>query len=219
MGILLVEDEASIAEPIRRFLAHERYCVNWAPDLSAAFQVLEKEEPELVILDIMLPEGEEAGFEFASYLREAGYQGPILFFSARDTVDDRVRGLNLGGDDYLVKPFSLLELQARIRALLRREAQVKSASLERGPLSVDFNSREVRWDGQPVLLSDKELAMLELFALHPTRIFTREELLERLSPGSNSGTAIIRVYVHKLREKLGPEVIVTTPAGYQLGVV
>ncbi|WP_337845616.1 response regulator transcription factor, partial [Thermus sp.] len=146
-----------------------------------------------------------------------GYSGPILFLTARDALEDRVRGLDLGGDDYLAKPFHLEEFMARVRALLRREARSKQARVQRGPLEVDLVDRTVRWWGRPVELAPKEFALLELFVLHPHRIFTPQELWERFFPESTSDS-IVRVYVRKLREKLGAEVIRTLPSGYALGL-
>ncbi len=218
MRILLVEDEPTVAEPLNALLNREGYAVTWAPNLEAAWRALADGEPDLAILDVMLPEGENAGFTLAKRLREAGYRGPILFLTARDALEDRVAGLDLGGDDYLVKPFAFQELVARVRALLRREAQTKQARLVRGPLEVDLAARRVRYDGRPVVLTEKEFALLERFALYPEKTFTVEELLERCFPGATSGPRIVRVYVHHLRQKLAPQVIETVPGGYRLGV-
>lgn len=143
MRILVVEDEPDIAEPVTLFLSRQGYEVVWACDLEAAWEEFLAAEPALLILDVMLPEGEDAGFLFAEQIREGGYAGPILFLTARDSLEDRVTGLNLGGDDYLVKPFAFEELLARVRALLRREAQYKGGGWQRGDLRVDFLARKV----------------------------------------------------------------------------
>jgi DNA-binding response OmpR family regulator len=119
MQILIVEDEQDLAGPLTVLLRREGYEVVWADALEPAQQAFAESEFDLVILDVMLPEGEDAGFQFTRHLREAGFGGRILFLTARDTVEDRVRGLDVGGDDYLVKPFSLRELLARVRALGR----------------------------------------------------------------------------------------------------
>ncbi len=129
-----------------------------------------------------------------------------------------MRGLDLGGDDYLVKPFELEEYAARVRALLRRGSPVKKSRFERGPLAVDLAARRVFWRGREVALTGREFALLELLILNPERVFTAEELLERLFPGTESGLKIVRVYIHRLRQKLGPEVVATVPGGYRLGV-
>ncbi len=217
MTILIVEDEAVLAQVLLKTLAHEGYRPLWAPSLERAWELLIEEEPNLIALDVMLPEGEDAGFEFAAALREAGNTIPILFVSARDTTQDRVAGLDLGGDDYLVKPYSLDEFLARLRALLRREAQTKQAVFERGSLKVDFRKRYAAWQGSEVALSEREFALLELFALNPDRIYTSNELLEKIFPGADSGTRVIRVYVYYLRKKLAPEAILTASGGYRLG--
>lgn len=218
MRILLVEDEAGLAGPLVALLRRERYEVGWAEDLSSAQAAFLEAEPDLVALDVMLPEGEDAGFRFATELREGGFGGAILFLTARDAVEDRVQGLDTGGDDYLIKPFSLAEFLARVRALLRRGGAQGGKILRRGPLQLDFARRVVRWQETAVELTDKEFALLERLALHPERVFPVEELLGKLFPEADSGHRILRVYVHRLREKLGPEVISTLPGGYTLGV-
>jgi DNA-binding response OmpR family regulator len=217
MRILLVEDETGLAEPLLALLARERYETRWAFDLRSAQRALVSGEPDLTVLDVMLPDGEDAGFDLARMLRGAGYRGGILFLTARDAIEDRVTGLDLGGDDYLVKPFSLLEFSARVRALLRRDADTRGSRLERGRLLVDFRGRRALWQGRAAELSDREFALLELFALNPDRVFTVDDLLVRLFPEATSGTRIVRVYVHHLRRKLAPSAIDTTPGGYRLG--
>ncbi|WP_243028727.1 response regulator transcription factor [Thermus albus] len=216
MRVLVVEDEPGILEPVLAALRREHYHALGARSLQEAWRVLEEGEPEVVILDVMLPEGEEAGFTFAQALRWAGYRGGILFLTGRDALEERVRGLDLGGDDYLVKPFHLEELLARVRALLRREAGFKTSLLQRGPLTVDLANRRVDWGGREVLLSPKEFALLELLVLQPERVFSREELLERLFPGAGT-EAVLRVYVQRLRRKLAPWVVERVPGGYRLG--
>jgi len=216
--VLLVEDEDGLRKPLAAMLRHQGYEVREAASLEEAWDAFVEAEPDLLSLDIMLPEGEDAGFRFAEELRAAGYEGPILFVTARDAVDDRVRGLDLGGDDYLVKPFELEEYAARVRALLRRGSPVKKSRFERGPLAVDLAARRVFWRGREVALTGREFALLELLILNPERVFTAEELLERLFPGTESGLKIVRVYIHRLRQKLGPEVVATVPGGYRLGV-
>lgn len=218
MNILIVEDESILAETLFALLQTEGYRVAWADCVESAWQHLIELEPDLIALDVMLPEGEEAGFEFAKTLRELGSTVPILFLTARDTVEDRVMGLDLGGDDYLVKPFSLDEFMARLRALLRRESKTKNIQFKQGKLKVNFRERKASWRGFDVPLTEREFALLELFALNPERIFTASELLERIFPGVKSGNRVIRVYIHYLRQKLDKEAIITTGGGYKLGV-
>lgn len=218
MNILFLEDERDLAEPVTQLLQAQRYQVSWVSSLDAAYDALAEREYDLAILDVMLPEGEDAGFELAQGIREAGFNGGILFLTARDSVEDRIRGLDIGGDDYLIKPFSLKELLARVRALLRREAQTRSSNFERGPLSLDFSKRKVMWFGEEVRLSEREFAILELFSLYPDKVFTADDLFERFFPDATSGNRVVRVYVNQLRQKLGETVIETVPSGYALGL-
>ncbi len=218
MKVLVVEDEAILGTTLVSLLEQQGYRATWADSVDAAWEALADQEPELIALDVMLPEGEDAGFRFAAQLREAGTTIPILFLSARDTVADRINGLDLGGDDYLVKPYSLDEFLARVRALMRREVQTKQTRFVRGPLEIDFRQRMVRYHGSEIDLSEREYELLELFAKNPDRTYSSEELLDRLFPGADSGTRVIRVYVHYLRQKLGRELVRTTRGGYRLGL-
>jgi len=217
MTILLLEDETDIAEPVVEALQDDRYDVAWARDLDAARSAVAERAFDLLLVDVTLPEGADAGFAFAREVRDAGYDGALMFVSARDAVADRIRGLDLGGDDYLVKPYSLGELLARVRALVRRTAQTKRTVVERDGLHVDLAARRVRWHGRPVGLTDREFAMVELFALHPDRVFTVDELLDRFFPEATSGHRVVRVYVSQLRQKVDPSVIQTVAGGYRLG--
>jgi DNA-binding response OmpR family regulator len=218
MKILLLEDERDLAEPVAQLLRAQRYEVTWVDTLGAAYEAFSERDYDLAILDVMLPESEDAGFELAEGLRAAGFAGSILFLTARDSVEDRIRGLDLGGDDYLIKPFSLKELLARVRALLRRESGTRTAGFQRGPLTVEFDRRTVSWHGQAVRLSEREFAMLELFALYPERIFSVDDLLERFFPDAASGHRVVRVYINQLRQKLAEDAVTTVPGGYTLGV-
>lgn len=218
MRILLVEDETDLARLLTKLLSRERHQVEWAKNQLEAYVKLEDFEPDLVILDVMLPESDAAGFSLASQLRSSGYSGAILFLTARDAVEDRVAGLDLGGDDYLTKPFELEELLARVRALLRRGTPTRSNLVDRGNLRVDFTSRKVFWQNQEINLTPKEFALIELLALYPERVYTVDELLTQLFPNAASGHHILRMYVKRLREKMQPEVIKTVPGGYRLGL-
>lgn len=218
MRVLLVEDEQDLARALLALLAHERYQAEWAASVEQAYAKLAEAEPDLLVLDVMLPEGEDAGFKLAQDLRHSGYPKPILFLTARDTLEDRVHGLDLGGDDYLTKPFEVPEFMARVRALLRREGQTKQSALERGPLRLDFAARRVIWGGQEAVLTEKEFALLEVLAHSPERVFTVNELLDRVFPEASSGHHALRMYVSRVREKLAPEAIVTVPGGYRLGL-
>ncbi len=215
--VLIVEDEKVLAQGLLGLLNQEGYNAMWADSIEVAWEILDDFEPDIIVLDVILPEGEDAGFEFAHALREVGVVTPILFVTARDSIEDRVEGLDLGGDDYLVKPYSLDEFMARVRALLRREVQTKQANFKRGPLEVDLRKRKVVWQNQEVKLSEREFAVLEQFTLYPDKIFLPHELLEHLFPNAE-GTRIVRVYIHHLRHKLGAEIITTISGGYRLGV-
>ncbi|GLV48884.1 DNA-binding response regulator [Thermus sp. LT1-2-5] len=216
MRVLVVEDEEGILEPVVALLHRERYEAVGARSLEEAWARLAEGEPDVLVLDVMLPEGEDAGFRFAEALRESGYKGGILFLTARDALEDRLTGLELGGDDYLVKPFHLEELLARVRDLARHNAEFKGRVLVRGPLEVDLAARRVTFGGKEVRLSPKAFALLELLALNPEKTFSREELLVRLFPEAES-EAVLRVYVQKLRRQLAPWVVERGPGGYRLG--
>lgn len=217
MQVVLLEDEDDIARPVVALLEREGYGVRWARTMDQAREAFAEREPDVAILDVMV-DHEDAGFELADELRAVGYPGAILFLTARDSVRDRVRGLDLGGDDYLVKPFSLVELLARVRAVVRRPAQTRRTILERGPLHVDFAGREARWHGAVVTLSEREFEILELLALYPDRAFAVDDLVERFFPEAASGRRVVRVYVSQLRRAIDPAVVATVPGGYRLGV-
>jgi DNA-binding response OmpR family regulator len=218
MNILIVEDEAVLGDMLQSKLSQEGYQARWACSISEAWALLDVFEPDLIALDVMLPEGENAGFDFAKALRQSEISLPILFLSARDSTQDRIEGLDLGGDDYLTKPYSLDEFMARVRALLRRESKQKQAQIQRGSLSVDLQKRQVTWQGSSLDLSKREFALLELFVLHPERVFNPEEVLERIFPETNTDRRLIRVYIHYLRQKIAKDIIKTTTGGYRLGV-
>ena len=172
---------------------------------------------DVLILDVMLP-GSMDGFRLCSTLRGQHVESRVLMLTARDAVDDRVRGLEAGADDYLVKPFAFRELVARVRALTRRHLDDRSAVLEIGILCVDTSTREATLAGQPLVLTPKELAILEFFALHPGQLLSRSQLEQHLwnydlAPASN----LVEVYVGRIRRKLadagGPDPFVTVRGG------
>lgn len=217
MRILLLEDNDDIGLSLAEALRHERYDVTWVNNDADASRAAAERHYDLAVLDVMIGADDDAGFRLASQLREAGFAGSVLFISARDAESDRVRGLDLGGDDYLVKPFGLAEFLARVRALVRRHAQTRTTLLNRQPLQVDLANRRISWAEKEVQLSAREFEMLELFALYPERVFTADELQERLFPEAGSGPRVVRVYVSQLRHKVAGEVIATVPGGYRLG--
>ncbi len=216
MRILVMEDEPDIAEAVVELLRRDRYEPLWVRDVGAALEAFAEHDMEAAILDVMVGADVDAGFDLAERLREAGYRGAILFLSARDATEDRVRGLDLGADDYLVKPFSLAELSARLRALLRRAADLRAPIVNIGAVEVDLAARTVRRGGAAVELSGKEFELVEWLALHPGRVVSATELQERFFPDAGSGVAVVRVYVGQLRRKLGRDAISTVPGGYRL---
>jgi two-component system, OmpR family, response regulator QseB len=216
--VLLVEDEEAIATPLASGLERHGYTVEWVQSSHEADAVLLEQPPDLLILDVYLLDGEEAGFELLKRVREAGFTMSVIMLTARDALADRVQGLEMGADDYLAKPFAFAELLARVRALQRRVNQIKENQLERGPLTVDFATREVRWQGEGVPLTGKEYGLLELLARNPERIFSVETILERVWSEEADNPNLIRVYVYHLRKKLGEEIVEKVSGGYRLGV-
>jgi len=191
--------------------------VRHAQALESARELLGEAEPDLMLLDVRLPDHPDGGFVIAREARAMGYSGPILFMTARDALEDRVMGLDEGGDDYVVKPFDLPELLARVRALLRRVSEAKTSRIQKGPLQLDLTNRTVRWNGTPVGLSPREYALLERLALSPGRVYNPEELLDLVWGEEARGVGVVKVYVYHLRNKLGPEVVRTVLGGYCLG--
>ncbi|MGW0662021.1 response regulator transcription factor [Streptodolium elevatio] len=205
--ILVVDDEPAVREALESSLRYEGYTVALAPDGLAALDALEREVPDLVILDVLMPRMD--GLTTARRLRGRGETVPILMLTARDAVGDRVTGLDAGADDYLVKPFELDELFARVRALLRRSAMAGAggetaddAVLEFADLRMDTRSREVTRAGRTIELTRTEYTLMELLLTHPRQVLTREQILRNVwgfdfEPSSNS----LDVYVMYLRRK------------------
>lgn len=218
MRLLLLEDEPNIARPVLRALEAQGHEVHHASHMRDARAFIVESAPDMMLLDVRLPESDDGGFIFAREVRAAGYAGPILFMTARDALDDRITGLDEGGDDYVVKPFELLELLARVRALLRRVSDTKMSLIVREPLELNLTTRSVRWAGRPVLLSNREYALLERLATMPERVFTPEALVDAVWGEGVSTVGVVKVYVHHLRSKLGPDVVKTVPGGYRLGL-
>lgn len=218
MHILLVEDEPNIARPVVRALEAQGHRVGHADTLAGARHLFTEAEPDLMLLDVRLLDSEDGGFIFAREVRGAGYKNPILFMTARDALDDRITGLDDGGDDYVVKPFDLPELLARVRALFRRVNDAKTSRVRHGPLELDLTSRTVYWAGVSVELSSREYALLERLVLSPTRVYSPEALTDAIWGSESRSTGVVKVYVHHLRTKLGPDVVQTVPGGYRLGL-
>ena len=206
MHLLLVEDDPRLQRVLRRLLEDDRHVVEVAPDGEAAIELAEATDGiEAVILDVGLPD--ISGLDVARRLRKDGRELTILMLTARDTVNDRVAGLDAGADDYLVKPFAYEELAARLRALARRAepgARRPDPVLAAGPIALDERSRRVTVDGRPVDLSPREFSLLECFLRHPGQSLTRDQLLDQAWPFSVAVTPnAVDAYVHYLRTKLG----------------
>ncbi|HEY6075014.1 MAG TPA: response regulator transcription factor [Anaerolineales bacterium] len=198
--ILVIEDEQKIADFLRRGLSYEGYQVQMVADGETGLKTARDHMPDLVILDVMLPGLD--GFEVARRLR-AGGDIPIIMLTARDTVPDRVKGLDSGADDYLVKPFAFEELLARMRALLRRHKPTESSSIRIADLVLDPSTREVTRGGRRVDLTTKEFDLLHFFMLHPRQVLSREMIYDRVWGYDFGGESnILEVYIRYLRSKL-----------------
>ena len=207
MHLLVVEDDERLSRALRRLLEEDRHVVDVAFDGETGLAIAEDGAGiEAVILDIGLPD--ISGLEVARRLRRKRSELAILMLTARDTVDDRVTGLDSGADDYLVKPFAYEELAARLRALSRRAASPSRATSELtvGPISLDETTRRVRAGGREVDLSPREFSLLECLLRHPGQTLTRDQLLDQAWPFSVAVTPnAVDAYVHYLRTKLGAE--------------
>jgi two-component system response regulator QseB len=206
MRVLLAEDDAMIGAAVRDRLRGQGFAVDWVLDGRAADAALAGEDYDLLLLDLGLPSRE--GLTVLKALRGRGSSVPVVILTARDAVDDRVAGLDAGADDYVVKPFDLKELEARLRAVLRRRAGRASSVIEHGRLSLDLAAHELRLDGAPVPVSPRELALLHALLERPGRILSRAQLEERLYGwGEEVGSNVVEVHIHSLRRKLGADVI------------
>jgi two-component system OmpR family response regulator len=213
---LVVEDEAKLAELLRHGLRREGMAVDVAGDGAEALVRATATDYDVIVLDLMLPGID--GFDVCRELRAQEVWSPTLMLTARDGVEDRVRGLDSGADDYLVKPFAFDELLARIRALIRRGAQPRPTVLEVGELRLDPAGHRVWCADAELALTPREFALLEIFMRHPGQVLSRFELLEHVWDGSYENRSnVIEVYVGYLREKLDRDAIETVRgAGYRL---
>jgi len=203
MRILIVEDDPLLADGLTRSLTRADYAVDLVADGGSADAVLATQTFDLVILDLGLPKLD--GFEVLKRLRRRASATPVLVLTARDTLDDRVKGLDLGADDYLTKPFELPELEARVRALIRRGQSGGGSLLTHGPLTLDIAGRRASLDGAPLDLSARELGVLEVLMLRSGRVVSKDQLAEQLyNFDADVGANAIEVYMHRLRKKLEP---------------
>ena len=206
MRVLLAEDDAMIGAAVQDRLRGQGFAVDWVRDGRAAETALAGDVYDLLLLDLGLP-GRE-GLAVLRGLRGRGSTLPVVILTARDAVDDRVAGLDAGADDYVVKPFDLKELEARLRAVLRRRAGRASSVIEHGRLTLDLSSHELRRDGVAVPVSPREFALLHALLERPGRILSRAQLEERLYGwGEEVGSNVVEVHIHSLRRKLGADLI------------
>lgn len=195
-----------IGEAVRAGLRRQGFAVDWVRDGVAAEQALQAEAYDACLLDLGLPR--KSGLEVLRRLRERGSMLPVLVLTARDAITDRVDGLDAGADDYVVKPFDLAELAARIRAVTRRKGGRAQAIIEHNDVALDPATREVRRGGERVVLSPREFALLQALLEHPGRILSRAQLEERLYGwGEEIESNVVEVHVHTLRRKLGADFI------------
>lgn len=208
MRILLVEDDRLLGDGVKAGLAQAGLAVAWAHDGEEAKLALETETFDAVVLDLGLPKVD--GLAVLRWLRAKGARVPVLILTAQDGVEDRVKGLDAGADDYLTKPFSLEELKARLRALVRRSKGNTDPVLRHGRITLDSAARAVTLDDGPIELSARELATLEQLLANAGRVMSRSQLEEKLYGwGDEIESNAVEVFIHRLRKKLYPELIQT----------
>jgi two-component system response regulator TctD len=201
MRILIVEDTEDVAWPIRAKLERDGHAVDCALTAASAYDCLAVQDYDLIVLDINLPDG--SGFDILRTLRDRGNSAAVLALTARSKVEDRVSALDLGADDYMVKPFDLRELQARVRALLRRSGGEASGQIEYGPLRYDQAQRKVTVHGEEIKLTPRELSLLEIFLMHTGKALSKEDIHAKLYCfDENSALNAVELYVGRLRRKL-----------------
>lgn len=206
MRLLLVEDDAMIGTAVRKGLRQGGFTVDWVRDGAAAELAIGNEAYDLALLDLGLPK--KQGLEVLKSIRQKGNAVPVLILTARDAVDDRVKGLDAGADDYLAKPFDLKELAARIRALLRRNSGRADPVIRSGELTLNPATHEVHLRDAPIALSAREFALLEAFLERPGAVLSRVQLEEKLYGWDEEiGSNAVEVYIHALRRKLGADAI------------
>ncbi|MDD3180202.1 MAG: response regulator transcription factor [Opitutaceae bacterium] len=220
MKILVVEDQKRLGQFLKKSFTEHFYTTTWVQSCAEARDVLSESGYDVIVLDLSLPDGD--GLDLLREWRKAGFNEPVLILSARDAVQDRIKGLDLGADDYLPKPFSMEELLARIRTLLRRQAAVKETVLEHGGIRLDLIGRTVLLEGQRVDLTSREFALLEIFMQNPGRILTRTLISEKIWESHyDVDTNLLDVYMSKLRSKLDttperPRFKTVRGVGYQM---
>lgn len=217
MRILLIEDDAVLGAAVRDQIAADAHSVDWVTRLDAADDAIRGAALDLILLDLMLPDGR--GIPFLRRLRARGDVTPVIILTALDQVSDRIEGLNAGADDYLVKPFDLAELSARIGSVARRYAGNPNPIITHGTLQIDLAARSIRRDGAPVALTAREWALFEAFLARPGQLLSKAQLEDKLYAfDADIDSNTIEVHVSRLRKKLGAGIIETERGlGYRLG--
>lgn len=218
MKVLVVEDEHNLAEILKEGLELHKFSVDTAHDGSEGLRRGLEQAHDLILLDVMLPKKD--GFEVCRSLRENGVETPIMFLTARELVKDRVSALNMGADDYMIKPYNLEELIARLKALLRRQRTITNDVLKAREIELNTNTHTVRKSGKKVDLTTTEFNLLEFFMKHPNHVFSRDQILHHIRDLEYfSSSNIVEVYMTYLRKKLGDQkktLIETVPGlGYK----
>lgn len=208
MRLLLVEDDVALGEGIHQALSREGYTVDWVKDGASALHALLSEVFDLAILDLGLPRLD--GLAVLRRLRESGSALPVLILTARDATEDRIAGLDAGADDYLIKPFDLSELKARLRALLRRSAGRARVTIEHAGIRLEPATQQVSYKNEPVALTPKEYQLLYELLSPPGRVMTRERLMQLLYGWNEEAESnTLEVHIHHLRKKFSSELIRT----------
>jgi two-component system response regulator QseB len=218
MRLLIVEDDLPLGDAIAAGLRQLGHVVDVFTEGRHADAALAEVQYDAVVLDLGLPNGD--GLTWLERWRSAGMKVPVLILTARDQVDSRIAGLDRGGDDYLVKPISVDELAARLRAVLRRTSGFAHPVWQHGALEYDAAAKSVRWKGEPVELTPRELALLEVLLANPLRVLSKAQLQDKLYDwsGSEPESNALEVYVHHLRRKIDPRIVRTVRGvGYALG--
>lgn len=206
MRILLVEDDKMIGDVIQQSLKDASYAVDWVRDGQTALDAFDTQRYDAALLDLGLPKKD--GFEVLRTLRSKNNPVPLLLVTARDALTDRVQGLDAGADDYLIKPFEMAELLARLRAVIRRKAGVVGPNLSNGHLTLDLSTREASCDGKSYRLSGREFALLQALLVRPGAILSRAELEDRIYGWNEEVESnAIEFLIHSLRKKLGSGMI------------
>ena len=220
MRVLVIEDDTTLGHALQEFLAQQGYAVDWLTEGDQVAGAVSAQTYDLLLLDLNLPG--RSGLEVLADLRAGGHQVPVLILTARDSVEDRVAGLDAGADDYVTKPFELVELAARVRAFGRRRAGQAQSLIEVGPLVFDSVNREVHANGERLALSVRELSVLEMLMARAGRVVTKRQIVNSLSAwDADFSENAVEVYVYRLRKRLdgtGASIQTVRGFGYLLNV-